>query len=148
MTDTVIRALAPADQPHWRRLWTLYLRFYRADLPDSTTAATWDGLMTPSGPLRGLVAEAGGAVIGLCNSVLHASTWTPQPVWYLQDLFVDPAARGTGAARALIGGAEAAARAEGCALLYWQTQEFNGPARSLYDTITPRTSFVVYEKPL
>jgi hypothetical protein len=32
----------------------------------------------------------------------------------------------------------------GPASVYWLTQEYNGPARSLYDTVAHRTSFVVY----
>ena len=145
---TLIRPPTAADHPAWAPLWAGYLRFYRADLPEAVTASTWARLLDPASPLRALVAEDAGHLIGLCHSVIHATTWDTRPVWYLQDLFVAPQARGTGAARALIEGAAAAARAEGCALVYWQTQEFNGAARSLYDTLAARTSFVVYEKGL
>lgn len=145
---TLIRPLAAADHAAWAPLWAGYLRFYRADLVPEVTQATWARLLDPASPLRGLAAEAEGRLIGLCHSVIHATTWDIRPVWYLQDLFVAPDARGSGAARALIEGAAEAARAEGCALVYWQTQEFNAPARSLYDTLASRTSFVVYEKGL
>lgn len=145
---TLIRPLTAADHHAWVPLWAGYLRFYRATLPESVTQATWARLLDPAGPLRGLGADSGGRLIGLCHSVIHATTWDTRPVWYLQDLFVDPAARGSGAAKALIQGAEAAARAEGCALVYWLTQEYNGAARSLYDTLASRTSFVVYEQGL
>jgi len=64
----------------------------------------------------------------------------------LQDLFIDPAARGSGAAKKLILACEEKAKEMGAFRLYWQTQEFNGPARSLYDTIVPRSSFIVYRK--
>lgn len=145
---TLIRPLTPADHAAWRPLWSAYLRFYRADLAEAVTDSTWSRLLDPASPLRGWGAESAGALIGLCHSVIHATTWDTRPVWYLQDLFVAPGARGSGAARALIEGAAEAARAEGCALVYWQTQEFNGAARSLYDTLAARTSFVVYEKGL
>jgi hypothetical protein len=36
------------------------------------------------------------------------------------------------------------AKEKGAFRLYWQTQ--NGAARSLYDTITLRSSFIVYRK--
>lgn len=144
----LIRPLTEADHAAWAPLWAGYLRFYRADLPDAVTQSTWARLLDPASPLRALGAEDGGHLIGLCHSVIHVTTWDTRPVWYLQDLFVDPSARGSGAARALIEGATAAARAEGCALVYWLTQEYNGAARSLYDTLASRTSFVVYEKGL
>lgn len=148
MTETIIRPLAPGDRAAWERLWQGYLRFYRAELPPEVTEATWTRLLDPASEMECLVAERGGAVIGICNYLTHASTWSLQPICYLQDLYVDPGLRGTGAAKALILACEARAKAKGCFRLYWQTQEFNGPARSLYDTITPRSSFIVYRKGL
>jgi hypothetical protein len=32
------------------------------------------------------------------------------------------------------------------ASVYWPIQEYNAPARSLYDTLAHRTSFVVYRR--
>lgn len=149
--DTAEPRIRPAearDEASWRRLWAGYLRFYRADLPEEVTAATWARLLDPGSDMACLVAEQDGAVTGICNYLFHASTWSSQPICYLQDLYVDPAARGGGAARALIRACEEAARAGGAFRLYWQTQEFNAPARSLYDTIVPRSSFIVYRLPL
>jgi GNAT superfamily N-acetyltransferase len=143
-----IRPLTRADEAGWRRLWAAYLRFYRAEVPEAVTAGTFARLLDPASGMGGLVAEDDGGIIGICNYVFHASTWSMAPTCYLQDLFVDPAARGSGAARALIAECEAVARAQGCFRLYWLTQEFNGPARSLYDTVAQRTSFIVYRKPL
>jgi len=40
------------------------------------------------------------------------------------------------------------ARRRGAVKVYWHTQEFNGPARSLYDLLAKRVSFVVYERDL
>lgn len=143
-----IRPLTPTDEAGWRRLWAAYLRFYRAEVPEAVTAGTFARLLDPASGMGGLVAEQDGAVIGICNYIFHANTWSLQPTCYLQDLYVDPAARGSGAAKALIAECEAVARAQGCFRLYWLTQEFNGPARSLYDTVAQRTSFIVYRKPL
>ena len=143
-----IRPLSADGEPAWRRLWAGYLRFYRAEVPEAVTAGTFARLLDPASGMGGLVAEAGGEVVGICNWVLHASTWSEQPTCYLQDLYVDPAPRGSGAAKALILACEALARDRGCFRLDWLTQEFNAPARSLYDTVAQRTSFIVYRKPL
>lgn len=148
MPDPLVRPAAPGDEPAWRRLWAAYLAFYRAEAPEATVAGTWARILDPEGPIHALVAERDGAVVGICNYLLHPSTWDPRPACYLQDLFVDPAARGGGAARALILGCEADARARGAFRLYWLTQEFNAPARSLYDTLAARTSFIVYRMAL
>ncbi len=148
MGDVVIRKAEAHDEAQWRALWAAYVAFYRASVPEDVTADTWRRILDPQSPIHALVAEKDGLVIGLCNHVFHASTWSTQPICYLQDLYVDPQARGGGAAKKLILACEAEAAKHGAFRLYWQTQEYNAPARSLYDTIVPRSSFIVYRKNL
>jgi GNAT superfamily N-acetyltransferase len=146
MSDVIIRKAEATDEARWRKLWAGYVAFYRAAVSEEVTTASWQRILDPASPIAALVAEQDGVVIGICNYVFHESTWDTRPICYLQDLFVDPQARGGGAARKLILACEDAARARGAFRLYWQTQEYNAPARSLYDTITPRSSFIVYRK--
>lgn len=148
MHETIIRAPGEADHDAWLALWQGYIRFYRGAVAGEATAATWRRLLTPGDTVWGRVAERDGRVIGLVHCVDHASTWSVSPICYLQDLFVEPQARGGGAARALMDAAFEVARQKGAFRVYWQTQEYNAPARSLYDTIVPRSSFIVYRKPL
>lgn len=138
-----VRPLRAADRDRWRPLWDAYLAFYRAALSEATTQDVFARLCAERDGMYGLVAEgADGELVGLAHVVVHPSTWTAGRYAYLEDLFVAPGARGTGAGRALI---EAVyARAEG--RVYWHTQEFNGRARSLYDQVARRTSFIVYER--
>ena len=83
--------------------------------------------------------------VGLAHLVFHPSTWSLDAYCYLEDLYVEPAARGTGAAQALFGAVYAEADARGAERVYWLTQAYNGAARSLYDGVGHLTSFVVYE---
>lgn len=143
----MIRGVADADFEAWQQLWRAYLRFYRADVSDEVTAATFRRLCGRTDGLTGLVAaDDRGELCGLAHLVFHPSTWSTEPYCYLEDLFVAPAARGTGTARALLDAVFAEAQRRGAARTYWETQEFNGPARSLYDQVAHRTSFVVYER--
>ena len=87
-------------------------------------------------------------MLGITHYLFHASTWSDQPTCYLEDLYVSKAARGSEAARLLILGVEEAAREKGAFRLYWHTQQYNGAARSLYDSIMPPSSFMVYRKGL
>ena len=144
MPDTVIRPAEPQDEARWRELWAGYIKFYRGSVPEEATANTSRAILDPESKIESLVAASGGKVIGICNYLFHDSTWSTQPICYLHDLFVDPKARGGGAARKLILGCEERAKEKGAFRLYWQTQEYNGAARSLYDTIVPRSSFIVY----
>jgi GNAT superfamily N-acetyltransferase len=143
----VIRALTAADFAPWEQLWLAYLRFYRAEVTSDVTAATFRRLCDQTDGMIGLVAtDEQGALVGLAHLVFHPSTWSVSPYCYLEDLFVAPGARGTGTAYQLLEAAFAEAGRRGAARTYWETQEFNAPARSLYDQVAHRTSFVVYER--
>ena len=146
MSEIIIRAAEAKDQANWRELWAGYIKFYRSEVPEEATANTWRLLLDPASKMNCLVAERNGAVIGLCNYIFHDNTWSTQPICYLEDLFVTPAARGIGAAKKLILACEAKAKEMGAFRIYWLTQEFNAPARSLYDTIASRSSLIVYRK--
>jgi GNAT superfamily N-acetyltransferase len=145
----MIRALATADFAAWNRLWLAYLRFYRADVSGEVTEATFARLCGGTGGMTGLVAvgdDDDGALTGLAHLVFHPSTWSIEPHCYLEDLFVDPAARGSETARSLLEAVFAEAQRRGADRMYWETQEFNGAARSLYDQVAHRTSFIIYER--
>lgn len=134
-----------ADRPGWQRLWDGYLRFYREELDADITDATFKRLCTGSNAMFGFVAERDGVLVGLVHALLHTSTWSTTTYCYLEDLFVAKGARGTSIGKDLISTVASEAGRRGAEKLYWHTQEFNGPARSLYDQVAKQTSFVMYE---
>lgn len=143
-TPCLIRAALPSDETAWRGLWRGYCDFYRARLPDEVTHRTWKRILDPDSAVMCIVAEVDGRVVGFANCVVHENTWETQPVCYLEDLFVAPAARGRGAGRALLEWLHNAMRAEGWARLYWMTKADNLQARRLYDQFTLADDFVRY----
>jgi GNAT superfamily N-acetyltransferase len=141
-----IAALEPSDRAEWLRLWDGYLTFYATDLDLSTTAATFARLTTPGSGLHGALARGDdGQAIGLVHWLTHLSTWTTTDYCYLEDLFVAPNVRGTGAGRALIEHVRHWAEQNGSAKVYWLTAETNSVARGLYDRVATRTEFIQYE---
>jgi GNAT superfamily N-acetyltransferase len=146
---TTIRSLQPDDRAAWDPLWTAYLAFYRSELDVATTDSTFARLCEVDGELIGMLAvDASGQATGFAHLIFHPSTWSRSGYCYLEDLFVDPTVRGTGTAQQLIEASYAVARERGSEKVYWHTQQFNGRARSLYDTVAQPTSFVVYEHEL
>ena len=141
-----IRPVSEGDRAQWLALWAGYLRFYRQHLPEEVTAATFGRLIDPKAPLHGLIAARAGAPVGFVNYQFHPTTWSLRPICYLEDLYVDPAARGGGVGRALIRAVYAEADRVEAASVYWLTQEFNADGRALYDTLARRTSFIRYER--
>ncbi len=141
-----ITPLHQADRPRWTELWRAYLEFYETELPDTIYEETWARILHDTA-LHGLAARVDGEIVGITHFLFHNSAWTLTPVCYLQDLFVDRAARGHGAGRALIEAVAERARAQSSARLYWLTQSHNATARALYDRLAKHTGFVRYEYP-
>jgi GNAT superfamily N-acetyltransferase len=139
-----IRDPTPKDEPDWRRLWVGYNDFYEKQVGEAVTAATWRRLLLKSDGLFGRIAVYDGAVAGFTACVLHAGTWTEQPICYLEDLFVDPALRGKGIGEALIDDLVALAKEHSWSRLYWHTRENNAVARRLYDKFAMADDFVRY----
>lgn len=125
-------------------MWRAYCDFYRVQLDAGVTDRTWKRILDPDSAVMCIVAEIDGQVCGFANCVVHENTWESQPVCYLEDLFVQPSARGQGVGTALIEWLRNAMRAEGWARLYWVTRADNEPARRLYDRFTQADGFVRY----
>ena len=144
---TAVRPLRATDEADWRRLWTGYLEFYETAVTEEVYRTTFARLLSGAPhEFHGLVAERDGRLIGLVHYLFHRHCWRIENVVYLQDLYVDPEARGSGAGRALIEAVYAAADAAGCPSVYWLTQDFNATARRLYDRVATLTPFIKYQR--
>lgn len=139
-----IRPILATDRAAWDRMWAGYLTFYKSELTPEISDDTFARLL--SGSLIGLIAEdASGNPQGFAHALLHAGTWSPKPVCYLEDLYVHADVRGQGAGRALIEALVARGRTEGWLRLYWQTASDNHVAQKLYDKLAQRTDWLRYE---
>lgn len=139
-----IRDCAAGDEAAWRGLWDGFLTYYGVELDPKVTAFTWARLMDPANALKARLAVEGDQVFGFAIHQHHPSTWVMGDDCYLEDLFVDPSARGRGVGRALIEDLIALARGRGWQRLYWNTDSTNETARRLYDSITPDDGHIRY----
>ena len=142
-----IRPLAKADYDEWRALWISYLEFYEtsltAEVIDENFSRFIDSDQTRQ---NALVAESTDELVGLVHYIFHLDTWAIQEICYLQDLFVIPRNRGKKIGQLLIEGVYKRADKYGAPSVYWLTQEFNVPARKLYDRMADLTPFIHYER--
>jgi GNAT superfamily N-acetyltransferase len=144
MTFT-IRKIEARDERRWRELFDSYTRFYEREPSEAITRRTWANLMDAASSVRGIVAVGdSGEVIGIANYIIHENTSALAPACYLQDLFVDPAKRASGAGKLLIDWLVEEMKVQGWSRLYWHTKENNYRARGLYDKYTPHSGFVRY----
>jgi GNAT superfamily N-acetyltransferase len=144
----VVRQPGPGERAEWERRWQAYLAFYETELPPAVTDNTWTRLHDPEEPLFVLGAYLDGKLAGIAHYLFHRTNWSISDVCYLQDLFVDPAARQHGIGRALIDAVADKAREAGASRLYWMTHETNATARSLYDKLAERSGFIQYRRAL
>ncbi len=142
-----IRPLQASDQQDWHRLWTAYLEFYETSVSDDVYRRSFARLLGDDPQdFNGLLAVQDGRAVGLVHYLFHRHGWKVENVCYLQDLYVDPAARGAGIGRALIEAVYGAADRAGSPDVYWLTQDFNASARKLYDRIGRLSPFIKYNR--
>ncbi|MEO3433780.1 GNAT family N-acetyltransferase [Inquilinus sp. CAU 1745] len=145
---TTIRTVAPTPEHReaWDGLYAGYAAFYEVEQTEEMRDRVWSWLSDPDHEVEALVAlDESGKVIGLAHYRPFARPLAAATGGFLDDLFVDPDARGSGAAQALIDGVAEAGRRRGWSVIRWITADDNYRARSAYDRVATRTGWVTYD---
>lgn len=142
---TTISAIAADDRPAWEALWQAYITFYESEVPADVTESTFSRILADEVLHGAMARDREGRPIGFVHWLTHPATWSSGVYCYLEDLFVDPEARGEGVGAALIEHVRDWARVFGATKVYWLTQHDNVRARGLYDKVATSTGFVHYE---
>lgn len=143
-----IRPISAEDHAVWLPLWQGYQRFYQIEIPDETSALTWQRFLDGAEPMQAALAWQGDRAVGLVHYIFHRSCWTPGDYCYLQDLYVAEDIRGIGVGRELIDHVYTEAAARGASRVHWLTHETNYRSRQLYDRVAERSGFIQYRKQL
>jgi GNAT superfamily N-acetyltransferase len=124
-----------------------YQRFYEVEqIDEARNREFFARFVAPSENGMLLGAWRGGQLVGYACLYWHFTSLVPAETVLMNDLFVDPAARGHGVGRALIEASAAVARERGAHHLEWATQPDNATAQRLYDsTGAERSEWVEYE---
>jgi GNAT superfamily N-acetyltransferase len=139
-----IRQAQPDDRERWGELFRAYGVFYETEFSDAVLGGVWAWIVDADHVLDALVAEDNGAVIGFAHYRSMPDTFSAGTEWYLDDLFVDPESRGSGAATALIEQLKTiAATTNGT--LRWITAADNATAQRVYDKVATKATWVTYE---
>lgn len=89
-------------------------------------------LFGPGASAQALVCEADGEAIGYAVYFHNYSTWLGRKGIYLEDLYISPDKRGSGAGKALLKHIARQAVAEGCGRFEWSVLDWNQPAIDFY----------------
>jgi len=105
------------------------------DAVEANEAMLAEALFASPPAAEALIAERDGVAIGFALFFHNFSTWTGKRGIYLEDLYVTPAARGSGAGKALLVHLAGIALDRGCARFEWSVLDWNTPAIDFYRTM-------------
>ena len=83
---------------------------------------------------KALICEQGGQAIGFAVYFYNYSTWLGRNGIYLEDLYITPSSRGSGAGKALLKHLAKKAVDEGCGRFEWNVLDWNTPAIEFYES--------------
>lgn len=139
MPELTIRAARPDD-------CGLILRFVR-DLAHyekaleevtATEQQLHEALFDTQPLVYALIGEIDGEPAGFAVYFYNFSTWLGRKGLYLEDLYVDPARRGSGLGKALLQHLARQAVAEDCGRFEWNVLDWNQPAITFYESFGAR----------
>lgn len=147
MQEYNITPLADQDKTDWYRLFQGYAEFYKTSLTEEAAEKVWQWLMDPDHVFEGLIMrDANKQAIGIVHFRACPRSLSGGDIGFVDDIFIDPESRGSGAADVFVARLEAIARERGWPLLRWVTQHFNDRGRAFYDRHTGGPSdFIMYQ---
>ena len=89
-------------------------------------------LFSADAKAQALICERDGKAIGYAVFFYNYSTWLGRNGIYLEDLYVSPEARGSGAGKALLQHIARLAVEQGCGRFEWSVLDWNTPAIEFY----------------
>ena len=131
--SVTIRPAVPGDVPAILQFAKDLAEYERE--PDAVVATEADiasALFGEKPVAEALIAEIDGLPQGFALFFTTFSTWTGKPGFWLDDLYVNPGARGSGAGTALLKGIAALAVRRGYARFDWWVLDWNTPSIGFY----------------
>ncbi len=134
MPEATIRAATPADVAAMLALMRELAEFEKlTDLFVVTEADVHAALFGPRPSAEALVAENGGRIVGYAVFFHNFSTFLGRRGLYLEDLYVQPAQRGSGLGSAMLRHLAALAVERQCGRFEWSVLDWNQTAIDFYE---------------
>lgn len=147
-TDTATWTITPAadaDRAGWQRLYLAYCEMAGEVLSSEHLSRVWSWILDPQAQTRCLLLREHERqeVVSLAHYRLFERPLAGSIGCWLDDLFVDPAQRGRGGARAVLQHLRTMAAGEGWSTVRWTTGQANS-AQKLYDRLADRSPVITY----
>jgi len=130
----LIRAAAPADVPELLRLIHELAVYEKLEhMAVGTPPLLHEALFGKRPVCEALIAEVGGRAVGFALYFSTFSTFLCKPGLYLEDLFVEPAHRGSGIGKALLQRLAAITVERDGGRFEWRVLDWNEPSIRFYE---------------
>jgi GNAT superfamily N-acetyltransferase len=131
-----IRDAVPQDAATILRFITELAIYEKAEHEvEATVERLQESLFGPGAITRAVICEIDGKPAGFAIWFYNYSTWQARKGLYLEDLYVTPEYRGSGAGRMLLKHLARIALAEGCGRFEWSVLDWNEPAIRVYEAV-------------
>lgn len=134
MTSLEVRAATPGDLAAvWQLMHGLAEYERMTEIITGTPERLGEALFGEQSFVQALVAESEGHLLGYALFYPTFSSFRTRSRLWLEDLFVEPGARGTGTGRALLASLARLALARGHERIDWHVLDWNTPAIAFYE---------------
>jgi GNAT superfamily N-acetyltransferase len=141
----MIREIRLKDKNQWEVLYRKYADFYEVEMNDKILNTVWEWIHDNSHDVCGLVYEKDNKIIGLAHYRKMPSPLRGKYVGFLDDLFVEPKNRRNGVGKKIIEEINKISKRNNWNLIRWITRDDNTIAKSLYEKLSKKTNWEVYE---
>ena len=141
----MIRDIYLKDKEQWEKLYKGYADYYKVEMNDKILQTVWKWLHDKSHEVNGLVYEVDENIVGLAHYRRMPSPLRGQDIGFLDDLFVDAEHRGQRIGEKFINKLKEISKSKRWNLVRWITREDNVRAKSLYNRVSEKTTWDVYE---
>lgn len=134
------------DRSDWEQLYHGYAKFYKVPMNKEILDTVWGWIHDPDMRFFGIAArDSNGKPIGMMHYREMPSPLRGKYIGFLDDLFILPESRGTGAVDALFATLKNNAAFEGWSIVRWITAENNYRGRGAYDKLSEKTHWATYQ---
>ena len=144
----MIRKICIKDKENWKKLYKGYADFYKSPINDIILDTVWSWLMDKNHEVKGIVYEIDGNLAALAHYRAMPRPLKGKYIGFLDDLYVDPIYRNQKIAQKLMHEIKVISKSEKWDLVRWITHQDNIKAKSLYDKISKKTIWEVFEMKL
>ena len=141
-----VEALNQKDKDNWAKLYHGYAEFYEMKMNQDILDTVWLWIQSPEVKFYSIgVKTSENVLIGFMHYREMPSPLGGKLVGFLDDLFVHPDFRGTGAVQLLFNELKLQAKKNDWPYVRWITATDNSRARKVYNQISKPIDFVTYQ---